>query len=569
MLCLVWAVVATLTIRPVFGPMALVVTAQGEVWIDVDGELWRASADGRLMDRRRWDALGLPGAPANLLRHPGGDLVATVRRDSTLYRLDPRTAQVTGRLLPQWPAELRQHSGRAINLAFHPDGRFAVATGGGDAVALFDAQGGFLARTPPGSYRFTNGLWWAGDALWTTDTNRTQIKRLNGHNLTLQQTLDLPPRGSTRFLGPARARSPWPASPDATPIVGLIRFENDMDRGTATLLTASGQESALSQAADLLPRDLDWLGAHLLLSDGASFSIHRWSPAGQALPLFGDAALQAALRTGMEWRGRRETQRHLAFGATALCWALAGILLWWGRRQAPVAARTLDLSELATPIPPLPQRVRLTVRLHWPLALALVPAGLLKLHAGLVGTLDPHALRILFFVACGLGALALIRLPACLRHYKRLAAEPEFEPVINAAALRRLHQDRRLPSVLLEGERVQETWFMQTARRRWMVLTDQRLLERAPGWRVHRLLLAVPRADITATSTLPGGLTMRERFDAMRSAARKSKGWWARAHAHMAWLEITLRNGQVLAGAVHSTPLARRVAQRLAPRHAA
>ena len=51
--------------------------------------------------------------------------------------------------------------------------------------------------------------------------------------------------------------------------------------------------------------------------------------------------------TGSGADRRRETQRHLAFGATALCWALAGILLWWGRRQAPVAARTLDLSRSA------------------------------------------------------------------------------------------------------------------------------------------------------------------------------------------------------------------------------
>ena len=36
----------------------------------------------------------------------------------------------------------------------------------------------FLARTGADTYQFTNGLWWVDDALWTTDTNRFELKRL-------------------------------------------------------------------------------------------------------------------------------------------------------------------------------------------------------------------------------------------------------------------------------------------------------------------------------------------------------------------------------------------------------
>lgn len=561
--CIAWAIFTTVWTAPVLGPMALVATAGGELWVDVDGERWRIAADGHLIERRTWHALGLPGAPANLLRHPDGGLVATVRRDSTLYRLNPQSGQVQGRLQPQWPAELQEHGGRAINLAFHPDGRFAVATGGGHAVALFDAQGGFMARTPPGSYRFTNGLWWVGEALWTTDTNRSQLKRLDGHGLSLQQTLTLPPRGAMQYLGPARAQAQaqTPASPDAAPRIGLIRFDKGMDRGTVTLLASDGQETALSQSADLLPRDLDWLGGQLLLSDGESFSIKRWSPEGEALAPFGDAALQAALRAGLDLRERRQAQRHLVYGGAAACWLIAGLLLWWDWRSAPQrGSRPLDLSQLATPVVPDAQLLRLGLRLHWPMGLALAPLLLLKLYTSMGQDFGVHLPQIVLFGAGGLAVVALLATPYLLRRFRRLATSAEFEPLLNLAALRRLRSDKTLPGLLREGEKVQETWIMQTVSRRWMVLTDQRLLELAPRLMGYRLKSEVRLDEITAVSLLPGALTVGEKF----KAARSRKGQ-ARLHPQTAWLEIGLRNGRVLNGAVQSTPLAQRVARRLMP----
>lgn len=560
-LCIAFAVFTTLSTPPRFGPMALVVIPGSELWVDVDGELWRTAADGHLIERRRWDALGLPGAPANLLRHPDGGLVATVRRDSTLYRLDPQSGQVKGRMQPQWPAELQEHGGRAINLAFHPDGRFAVATGAGHAVALFDAQGAFLARTPPGTYRFTNGLWWVGESLWTTDTNRTQLKRLDGQTLALQQTLTLPPQGAMQYLGPARAQSQMPANPDTTPSVGLIRFENGMDRGTVTLLTADGQETALSQSAGLLPRDLDWLGGQLLLSDGESFSIKRWSASGEALAPFGDVALQAALRSGLDLRERRQAQRHLALGGAGACWLIAGLLLWWDwRSPARQVSAALDLSQLATPIVPNAQLLRLGLRLHGPMGLALAPLLLLQLHASMGNEWGEPLSQIVLYAAGSLAVVALLATRYLLRRFRRLVTKPEFEPLLNVAALRRLRSDRTLPGLLRQGEKVQETWMMQAVSSRWMVLTDQRLLALAPQLMGYRLKSEARRDDITAVSLLPGALKVSEQF----KAARSRKGQ-ARLRPQAAWLEIGLRDGSVLAGAVQSTPLAQRVAQRLAP----
>ena len=173
------SVQATLRSGALQGPQALLVTPAAEVWLGVDHDLWRITAQGQLRDVTPVAAIGLPGAPANLVRVPGAGVVATVRGDPILYFLDTATARVTRTLLPQWPADLASHGKRAINLAFDAQGRLAVATGGGDAVALFDAEGRFLARTPPGTYQFTNGLWWNEAGLWTTDTNRYTLRLLD------------------------------------------------------------------------------------------------------------------------------------------------------------------------------------------------------------------------------------------------------------------------------------------------------------------------------------------------------------------------------------------------------
>ncbi len=102
---------------------------------------------------------------------------------------------------------------------------------------------------------------------------------------------------------------------------------------------------------------------------------------------------------------------------------------------------------------------------------------------------------------------------------------------------------------------------MQTVSRRWMVLTNQRLLELAPQLMGYRLKSEARLDEITAVSLLPGALTVSEKFKAARSRKGQS-----RLRLQAAWLEIGLRNGSVLAGAVQSTPLAQRVAQRLAPK---
>ena len=128
-------------------PWALAVLPEQIVWLSVDEQLWRLNAHGKReasIDTRQ----SLGGAVGVLAVHPSGQLVAWVRQQTALHVLDARSGQARHRINPQWPADLRSHADEAIHLAFAPDGRFAIATGGGHAVVLFDAAGRMLARTP-------------------------------------------------------------------------------------------------------------------------------------------------------------------------------------------------------------------------------------------------------------------------------------------------------------------------------------------------------------------------------------------------------------------------------------
>jgi hypothetical protein len=303
------------------GPAAVGVTPGGDVWMGIGPELWRVSAQGGLREAVPAKSLGLPGPPANLLRHPDGHMLATVRHDASLYVLDPATARVVRKVTPQWPADLLPFASNAVNLAVAQDGRVAIATGRGDTVALFDADGRFLARTPEGTYLFTNGLWWEGDSLWTTDTNRFALRRLDGRTLAVQQSVALPADDAARFLGPAR---PAPDQVDA--LAALIRFRNGMTVGRVVLVGRDGRERAASDAGDSQPVDLDWLGDKVLVTDGGAFEVRAWNARSDAPVAFGDPALQERLRQLRRTRSRLQAVHDVGLAASVALLLVALLL---------------------------------------------------------------------------------------------------------------------------------------------------------------------------------------------------------------------------------------------------
>lgn len=551
----VGSVRATLTAGAIQGPSALVVTPAGEVWIGVDDALWRASAQGQLRDEQPIRATGLPGPAANFVRGPGGSIVASVRGDATLYFLDAGSARVTRRMNPQWPPDLHKHGGRAINFAFDDTGRVAIATGGGDAVALFDGEGRFVARTAPNAYAFTNGLWWSEAGLWTTDTNRYTLRLLDGTTLAERQAVELGEAVGGSFLGPARGRA---AQPDpGAPVAALIRFRGDMTEGSLSLVGSDARARLLPSDAEMEPRDVDWLRDDLLATDGRSFAILRWSADGRAQPDFGDAALRQRLRApaGRRAELQKDHQRWLfvAGGALLLGLAFAALVPWAERRARP--ALVLNLSRLGTPQLGRRDVLRLYLRLHGGLAALGLPMVALWLVVEFVprDTIKAWLGGVPPLVLAGL-AIAVLLLPLALvplvaRRVRRLARLPVFEPVQNQRAMLQLKSHAQvLARALRSGEQVLETFSLLPGKATW-VLTNQRLLALRPGFFDTAVAASHELATVRGVSTVPG-----------RAAAL---GRWRRAPKDDAWLELAFDDALPVSGVVGSAVLADRIAERV------
>jgi hypothetical protein len=534
------------------GPSALAVLPDGTVWLGVEQALWRFDAAGVRTAVVPAGSPGLPGAPANLVLHPGGALVATVRDDPTLYFLDPATGTLQSRLAPQWPADLQRHSARATVLAFHPDGRFAIATGGGHAVAAFDAQGRFLARTAAGTYEFTNGLWWEGDSLWTTDTNRFALVQLDGRTLREQTRTvlaDSPGRG--RFLGVAEPPASPAAAADAPPRVTLVRHFNGMVQGDVVDVMPDGRQRLYPSQATLEPRDLKRRGAELLVVDGASYSVKRFSAARQALPDFGDPASRQALKASLQQR-RDLHQRYVGGIALALVLFTAGLLLALRaqsqEKRERLAALGADLSQLGSLRLEPRRRARILLSLAWPLllsgvvvgAIALVPRELWR-DAGL-------RYGIAAALAFGL-VLPLVGAALFARQLRRAGHDPEVDAFMNQAAVAALEQKDAFWKLRLPGERPRETLMLNQTwgGRHWLVLTDKRLLVFTATFTDYTLKSQHARRDIMGAAVVPPPELSR--------AQR-----WHASLAGGSMMRIEMRDGGSLEGVTASPMTARRFA---------
>lgn len=536
------------------GPQALVVLPDGQVWVHMDTELWRAGADGRLLGRDPVTGLGLPGAPAQLVTTGSNEVLATVRDHATLFWLSTAQPRVTRSVTPQWPEELRAHGTRAIVVAAHPDGRLAIATGGGHAVALFDADGRFLARTAPGTYRFTNGLWWEGEALWTTDTNRFRLKRLDGRSLRVAEDLPLGPSPGQPFLGGARATD----SPDAPWRAALLRLDAAMQLGHVVALDRQGRETRFAHGRPLAPRDLAWQGSALLVSDAKSRSVLRWAqPAGPA-EAFGDAALRQLWQAEDAQRLAHERTYRVSMGV-AIASFVAGLALalWLAHlgRGAPPRPDDPRFAQVGTPLLPRAGLLRLWWRAFgWTAAFAAVlvltrwPGAM----AGVRSVLGVSAMLALITLLLVLGTIFLLVGAA---HVTRVSRSEAFEPLFNLGPRRWLQRSAVLAQALAPDEVVHEVFsWTSAARRARVVLTDRRLLVVQPGLWHETLAESHAMADLKAVSTAPAQVG---RLEAHFRWAQRLRG------PSRGWLELRLKNDYLFAGRVSSSPVAARVAARL------
>jgi hypothetical protein len=479
LLALAWvvgAVRATTRSADIQGPSALAVLPDHSVWLSVDEALWHMNEGGNRIALVNGAMLGI-GRIGNLILHPNGQLVAQVRNDPTLYFLDAETAATQSRLVPQWQPDLVQHGSDAINYAFHDDGRVAIATGGGHAVALFDAQGSFLARTKPDLYRFTNGLWWVGDTLWTTDTNHQELVELDGNTLAERSRVALSRScGGYQFLGYAAPSHGKPSEwANSAPLVTLVRFANGMTKGRASDIFPDGTQLDFPVSGIVEPRDIRWRGNELLLVDGASFAIKRYSEDRAAIDDFGDMQVQAELTGLLSQRNRLENQYKLYLGGAILFFLIGfGFALRaqsLEKRQA-LAALNIDLSQLGTPI--LSPKARLVGmwKILWPMFLTVGASVFVLLYLPHLSQSLNRLTLLLFTILLFPLAIFLIR-----RSFKRFANHPETEGVFNQHAVQFLQTDANFWRSCQPGELPQETLaLMVNFGYRLIVLTNRRLL---------------------------------------------------------------------------------------------
>jgi hypothetical protein len=541
------------------GPSALAVLADQSVWIGVDDALWHLHASGQRLSRVDAKPLGLGGPVSNLVPHPSGQLVATVRDDPVLYFLDPTTAAVLSRVAPQWPEELKGHASRAITPAFHDDGRVAISTGGGHAVALFDATGAFLARSQPGAYVFTNGLWWTQDSLWTTNTNGSALLALDPRTLVRKsQVLLRQVQGDMRYLGLATpSQGQPPRVGQAAPLATLVRFANGMVVGHATDVFGDGSQAdfpaaatAITPLTTLEPRSIQWHGGELLLVDGATFAIKRYASDRSALVDFGDAAVQSELAGLLAHRAALQTQYNAGLAAAVVLFAFGFAAAMWAQareKKQSLTALDVDLSQVGTPRLTRVQLLVAVVKMYWPVMLCFAAAQLLM----------PAARRFPDFfktpgtplLLLGVVVLAALGFMLFIRTLRRSRDTPAFEGVFNFHAMQLLKTDLPFWARRQTDELPRETLLMVGPQRGllWLVLTNQRLLVHASNRTDRTLIASHSRRDIAAVRPLmPHEMSTWQRVQHVFSLGS-------------ATLRFEFEDGSTLQGATASTATARRL----------
>lgn len=549
------AIFATTRRSEIQGPSALAVLPDRSVWLSVEDALWHLDEHGKRVAVADAATLGVGGRIGNLVVHPNGQLVAQVRNDPALYFLDPQTGIIQSRLVPQWQPDLERDGSDAINYAFHDDGRVAIATGGGHAVALFDAKGAFLARTKPGTYVFTNGLWWQGDNLWTTDTNRQELVELDGSTLAEKLRIKLSMHTSDwQFLGMAVPSHGIESIRTHThPLATLIRFAYDMTKGHATDVFADGSQIDYPVTDTLEPRDIKWRDNELMMVDNYSFSIKRYSDNHKHLPDFGDAQVQAELKASLNNRLKLELKYYASLSGAILL-VLIGLGLAWRahsrEKTNALAAMNIDLSQLGTPVLSAFAIFMAVIKLAWPMllaigALAAIPhfSGYIAGVAGLTPRQTGALGLVLVQLICILIALLLRRI---IQHSQQ---DPTTEAIFNNKAVQLLQTDLTFWKLCQPGELPQETLMLNKSN--WLVLTNHRLLVFVSNLRDRTLISEYSRRDISRLHFLElGKTTWRQKLLRFFSPVG-------------ALVRLEFKGGTSLEGNVISVHTARRVATQL------
>jgi hypothetical protein len=536
------------------GPSTLGALPDGSVWLVVDADLWLLGPNGQKFSQQPWSSTSLPASPATLAyRASTQELYAMSRGSPVVEVLHPRTAAPLRRITLQWPAAFQTHLGGGLWLAVHEDGRMAVATGSGHAVLLFDDAGKHLATTRPGTYRYTNDLWWDMDQLWTTDTNGQALVLLDGQTLKELRRLPLNSEHPWRFTALAKPH-PHAGISALAPRATLSRLDGQMRLGRVVQVWADGREEELKLGPQAEPVDLCWAGDTLLVVDAHDWRIRRFDTLNQGLSDFGSDAVRAALADLR--REKRQFKLLNRAGVSVAVGLLVAGLLWalWARRQreaGSVAQAAAQARFLGTPLLPRGQLVAGALSVFWPMLVLIAILVMLRALIAPEVAMRLGKTGMLVGVTAGMLVWTLLAL-AMPWWWRRCAARPELESVMNAQPVMWLLRSADWSRVALPGEHVRETWLLRHWRGgRWMVLTNQRLLAfKVSGLGRRSLEQAWSRKQIRKVQRLEwSALTWRERLSMYAFIAGV--------------MRIQLQDGTVVQGGLLSPTTAARVQAQL------
>ena len=507
------------------GPHAL--ASDGEtVWLGVNQDLWVLNRQGQLQTRWQLPEQGLPRGVAQMRWLSAAQAAALGLAEQGLLvssrfsgQLDVLSAQGkrVHRIALQWPADLARAGQDATYFALSDTGKLAVATGGDHTVALFDAQGRYLARSPKGTFSFTNGLFWTADGFWTTDTNHSALVLLDSDSLAVKQRLSLSEGG---FLGDLVA------SPQA--LATVTPLKNGMRLGRVSDVQPDGRsvDWRMPEGVHILePRSLLWLGQTLLVADGETWSVLASSSPQQALQAWGDAATRAELAQLQAAKAQANLHHKVGLAGGVLLLLCALLLL---RRSQQHSGHALLQAEQAHIAPALLARVQRhpDPEARKALAQALAPSialgvALLLLIAVLAVMLV-FGLRVLGWTGPSAFVAALPMLIASYvwtghltRKRAQLATSPDLQPFFNQHADRNLSEPSLFWPLRQPGEVAQASvvGFVQPSmwrarRSQWWVLSNQRLLiwqgSAFADARSFKLLAQWPLTGIAQVACRPG-----------------------------------------------------------------
>lgn len=303
--------------------------------------------EGRRVTRQALQELGLTQLPtdADITRAPDGKLQAWLFEDrktprvvrcdlaGTPPRLQGCATAIEGPQLKTDPRSLTNHL--AVDL---PRQRVFVADAKGGMVRMLDLQGKLLAKSEPGELFFPNRLRLVGDHLLVADNDNYRLTWLDasGASPTLRSERSLHSRSHPQ--GARRKVTDFVlAAGDSPQTLWLLGVQQGQKNGRILIFGPDLKPRGTANLGGFGdPLTIDRLGNHVLAADFNGIALYRVAADGSFLGEFGDAAMQAELRSARRQVKLAVILKYAGFAGLALTMLVGFFLAWrYGERRPP------------------------------------------------------------------------------------------------------------------------------------------------------------------------------------------------------------------------------------------